>query len=182
MTIQEQVNPGNTDRLKILICLLYYLPHRTGMQLYIQRVAEELVRRGHEVTVLAARHRPHLKPKETINGVNIVRVWAPPIPISRGMLMPLYPYVANKLIRQHDVVSIHTPMLETALIDTLARLAGKDLTVSVAVREVAFRKTPEALRGHTLTVALEYSDATAAGDTETEHEILQAMDNAMKGR
>jgi glycosyltransferase involved in cell wall biosynthesis len=113
------------DGLKILICLLYYLPHRTGMQLYIQRIAEELARRGHEVTVLAARHRPHLAREEIINGVRVVRLWAPPIPISRGMIMPAYPWATLRLIRQHDVVSIHTPMLETALISLLGRITGR---------------------------------------------------------
>ncbi len=113
------------ERLKILICLLYYLPHRTGMQLYIQHIAEALVKRGHQVTILAAKHRPHLPERETVNGVDIVRVWAPPIPISRGMIMPLYPYVVNKLIRSHDVVSIHSPMAEASLIHYIAKLAGK---------------------------------------------------------
>jgi len=54
------------------------------MQLYIQRIAEELVQRGHQVTILAARHRLELPRDETINGVHIIRLTAPPIPISRG--------------------------------------------------------------------------------------------------
>ncbi|PJF22896.1 MAG: glycosyltransferase family 1 protein [Phototrophicales bacterium] len=120
----------NQDKLKILICLLYYLPHRTGMQLYIERVAEALVQRGHEVTVLVARHRPDLKPEEVINGVRIVRLWAPPIPISRGMLMPMYPFAAYRLMKQHDVVSVHTPMLETGLLAFLAKLTGKQIIVT----------------------------------------------------
>lgn len=117
-------------KLKILICLLYYLPHRTGMQLYIQRVAEALVKRGHEVTVLCVRHRPDLPPHEMINGVKIVRLWSPPIPISRGMIMPAYPFTAFKLMRQADVVSVHTPMLETAFIGFLARLAGRKVIIT----------------------------------------------------
>lgn len=117
-------------KLKILICLLYYLPHRTGMQLYIQRIAEELVRRGHEVTVLAARHQPSLPRDERINGVRVVRLSAPPIPISRGMIMPAYPWAALGLILQHDVVSIHTPMLETALLSVLALLAGRRIVAT----------------------------------------------------
>lgn len=117
-------------KVKILICLLYYLPHRTGMQLYIQRIAEALVQRGHEVTVLAARHRPNLPGDEKINGVRVVRLWAPPIPISRGMVMPAYPWAVYRLIKQHDVVSIHTPMLETALVSFLAQLAGKAVVPS----------------------------------------------------
>ncbi|GAB4518371.1 MAG: glycosyltransferase family 4 protein [Anaerolineae bacterium] len=114
-------------KLRILICLLYYLPHRTGMQLYIERIAEELVRRGHEVTVLAARHRPELKSEEVIRGVRVVRLWAPPFPISRGMIMPLYPLKFYQLAREHDVISVHTPMLETAMISFLAGLAGKQV-------------------------------------------------------
>jgi len=95
------------------------------MQLYIQRIAEELVQRGHQVTILAARHRLELPRDETINGVHIIRLTAPPIPISRGMVMPAYPYAAYTLIKQHDIVSIHTPMLETALISLLASAAGR---------------------------------------------------------
>ena len=119
------INGDDSRKLKILICLLYYLPHRTGMQLYIQRIAEELVNRGHEVTVLCVRHQPNLPYEETINGVKIVRLWAPIIPISRGMIMPAYPFVAYRLIKSHDVVSVHTPMLETAMVDVIARITGR---------------------------------------------------------
>ncbi len=124
------INGNKPHSLKILICVLYYLPHRTGMQLYIQRIAEELVRRGHQVTILAARHQPDLLRDETINGVRVVRLTAPPIPISRGMIMPAYPWAAMGLIMQHDVVSIHTPMLETALISILASLAGRKVVAT----------------------------------------------------
>ncbi|MCL4247106.1 MAG: glycosyltransferase family 4 protein [Anaerolineae bacterium] len=123
-------NGHNPDRLKILICLLYYLPHRTGMPIYIQRIAEELVRRGHEVTILAARHQLDLPRDEVINGVRVIRLSAPPIPISRGMVMPAYPWAAYALMREHDVISVHTPMLETALIAVLSKLAGKPVIVT----------------------------------------------------
>ncbi|MFO7320540.1 MAG: glycosyltransferase family 4 protein [Chloroflexota bacterium] len=124
------INGAKPDKLKILICILYYFPHRTGMQLYIQRVSEALVQRGHEVTILAARHRPDLPAEEMINGVRVVRLWAPPVPISRGMIMPAYPLAAARLIAQHDVVSIHTPMLETALIAVLAGLLGRKVVAT----------------------------------------------------
>lgn len=113
-------------KLKILICLLYYLPHRTGMQLYIQRIAEELVNRGHKVTVLCAQHKSELPYDEIINGVRIVRLRVR-IPISRGMIMPAYPHAAYKLMREHDVVSIHTPMLETALLSVIGALTGRKI-------------------------------------------------------
>jgi glycosyltransferase involved in cell wall biosynthesis len=113
-------------KLKILICLLYYLPHRTGMQLYIQRIAEELVARGHKVTVLCAQHKSELPYDEVINGVRIVRLRVR-IPVSRGMLMPAYPHAAYRLMREHDVVSVHTPMLETALLSVIGSLTGRKI-------------------------------------------------------
>ena len=118
------------EKLRILLCILYYLPHRTGMQLYVQRISEELVRRGHAVTILSAKHQTDLPTEETINGVRIVRAWAPPIPISRGMVMPSYPAILVRLLREHDVVSLHTPMLETALIAMMARLMGKSIVAT----------------------------------------------------
>jgi len=117
--------PPAGDRLKILICLLYYVPHRTGLTIHVQLVAEELVRRGHEVTVLTARYRDDLPRDDTDvhNGVRIVRLWAP-IRLSRGMLMPAYPWAAYRLMREHDVVSVHTPLVETMLLGWLSRLTG----------------------------------------------------------
>jgi glycosyltransferase involved in cell wall biosynthesis len=118
-------------KLKILICLLYYFPHRTGLTIHVQRVAEELVRRGHQVTVLTARYRNDL-PRDDVSmhqGVRIVRLWAP-IRLSRGMIMPAYPWAAYKLMREHDVVSIHTPMMETMLIAALSKLTGRRLVIT----------------------------------------------------
>ncbi len=116
----------NNRPLRILAALQYYLPHRTGVPIHVQRVAEALVQRGHQVTILAARHSIELPRDETINGVRIVRLWAP-IRVSRGMIMPAYPWAAWGLIRVHDVVWLHTPMLETSLMALLTRLAGKQL-------------------------------------------------------
>ena len=117
--------PNHSQRkLKVLISLLYYYPHLTGLTYYTQLIAEELARRGHQVTVLTARYRQDL-PRDTVmhNGVRVVRLWAP-IRISRGVIMPAYPWAMAQLLRQHDVVSIHTPMLETALASLLAGMSG----------------------------------------------------------
>lgn len=111
-------------KLNIVICLLYYFPHRTGLTLHVQSVAEELVRRGHDVTVITARYSNELpRDESTHNGVRIVRLWAP-IKISRGMIMPAFPWAAYFAFRNADIVSIHTPMLETALVSLIAGIAG----------------------------------------------------------
>jgi glycosyltransferase involved in cell wall biosynthesis len=117
--------------LRILICLLYYLPHRTGLTLYVQQLAERLAARGHRVTVLCARHSPETPEGESLeNGVRVVRLRPLPIAISRGMVMAGYPRALFRLMRQHDVVSVHTPLLETALISLVARLTGRKVVVT----------------------------------------------------
>ena len=124
------MNQTPSDKLKILFYLLYYLPHRTGVPIYIERLSQALVGRGHEVTILTAQHQPGLPRHEVVEGVHIRRVWAPPIPISRGMIMPAFPLVAWQHIREADVISVQTPVLETALMSVLARLAGKNIVVT----------------------------------------------------
>ena len=120
---------GNSDlqsrrKLKVLIILLYYHPHSTGLTHYVRLLAEELARRGHQVTVAASRHSRELPLGEsTLNGVRIVRLWAP-IALSRGRIMPTYPWAINRLLRENDVVNIHIPLLETALVAFLAAIAG----------------------------------------------------------
>ena len=122
-TTSDQRENQIRRKLKILIILLYYHPHHTGLTYYVRMVAEELARRGHEVTVVCARHTRELPPGETtMNGVRIVRLWAP-IALSRGRIMPTYPWAIYRLLREHDVVNIHIPLLETALVAFLAGIA-----------------------------------------------------------
>jgi len=121
----------NTQRkLKIVILLLYYFPHRTGLTIHVQSVAEELAKRGHDVTVITARFNNDLPRDETVhNGVRIVRLWAP-IHISRGMIMPAYPWAVYFAMRNADIVSVHTPMFETALVSLLARITGVNVIIT----------------------------------------------------
>ncbi|MBI4492553.1 MAG: glycosyltransferase family 4 protein [Chloroflexi bacterium] len=109
--------------MKILAVLTYYHPHWTGLTGVAQRVAEGMAARGHQVTVLTSRYRPDLPLDEVLNGVRVIRVPAV-ARLSRGMLMPTFPWAAARLIRAHDVVQIHTPMLEAPLLTALARRAG----------------------------------------------------------
>ncbi len=110
--------------MRILTVLMYYHPHWTGLTAYAQRLAEGLARRGHQVTVLTAQYRPELARRERFNGVDIVRV--PTLGrLSRGVLMPGFPAAASRLVREHDVVHLHTPLMESALVTWLAKRAGK---------------------------------------------------------
>ena len=110
--------------MKILVTLTFYHPHWTGLTAYAKRIAEGLVARGHTVTVLTSQHSAELPREELINGVRVMRLpYA--AQVSRGVLMPGFPAAAARLIAEHDIVQIHTPMLETMLVTGLARALGK---------------------------------------------------------
>ena len=114
--------------MRILTALTYYHPHWTGLTAHAQQLAEGLARRGHAVTVLAYRHSPALAAEEWREGVRIVRA-APVARLSRGMVGPAYLRAALGLIRDADVVLIHTPMLEASALALAARAAGRSSVI-----------------------------------------------------
>jgi glycosyltransferase involved in cell wall biosynthesis len=97
--------------------------------MYAKRIAETLASQGHTVTVLTSRYQPELADEEEFNGVRVVRV---PVlkRVSKGVLMPRYPYKAWELIRQHDLVNIHLPQIEAAPVALLAQLAGRPVVLT----------------------------------------------------
>ena len=115
--------------LSIVAALQYYLPHRTGYTLHVQRVAEALVARGHRVTVLTARHHRDLRRREVVAGVDVLRLDAP-LRLSRGALMPGYPLAAWRLARDADVVWANSPMAELGLWAAIARRTGTRFVVT----------------------------------------------------
>jgi glycosyltransferase involved in cell wall biosynthesis len=115
--------------VKILVALTYYYPHWTGLTAFAQRTSEGLARRGHQVTVVTSQHRPDLARDEVHNGVRIVRVPAL-LRLSRGQLMPAFLSTVARLVREHDVVQVHTPMLETWPVGLIAHRAGRQLLMT----------------------------------------------------
>lgn len=115
--------------MKILVILTYYYPHWTGLTAYARRLSEGLARRGHRVTVLTSRYWRTLPNEEIHNGVHIVRL-EPLMRISRGLVMPGFPFAARRLINENDVVQVHIPILESPLITALAKRAGKKVVIT----------------------------------------------------
>lgn len=118
-----------TRKLRVLVLLQYYAPHRTGLTLHAQRLAEELVERGHQVTVVTARHDRTTPRRGIENGVRVHRLWAP-LRVSRGLIMPFHSVAVARALAYADVVSMHTPMLETAFVSALARVRHKPVVVT----------------------------------------------------
>jgi glycosyltransferase involved in cell wall biosynthesis len=110
--------------MRILIALTYYRPHVSGLTIYVERLAHALVGRGHAVTVLTSGYDPRLPREETVEGVRVVRV---PVAfrVSKGVVMPTLGLWATRLVREHDVISLHMPQLDAAGIALRGRLFHK---------------------------------------------------------
>ncbi|MBI1818542.1 MAG: glycosyltransferase family 4 protein [Deltaproteobacteria bacterium] len=116
--------------MRILIALTYYRPHVSGLTIYAQRLAQGLAQRGHTVTVLTSRFNPTLPVREReMDGVEIVRV---PVAasVSKGVIMPLFPFYAATFIRRHDVVNAHMPQFEAALLAGLGRTMRRGVVLT----------------------------------------------------
>ena len=60
--------------MKILFISRLYWPHVGGVERHVAGVAQELIKRGHEVTVLTEQYEPNLIPEEIVSGVKIIRI------------------------------------------------------------------------------------------------------------
>jgi glycosyltransferase involved in cell wall biosynthesis len=115
--------------MKVLVAVTYYRPHVSGLTIYVERLARSLVQRGHQVTVLAAQYDPKLPRRETLHGVDVIRVPVA-LRVSKGVIMPTIGWVATRLVPAHDVVSLHLPQLDATGIGMRGRLWGKPVVVT----------------------------------------------------
>ena len=107
--------------MRVLISLMYYRPHYSGLTIYAERLARALAARGHQITVLTSRYDKDLAEKEEKDGVQIIRPRVL-VQISKGVIMPSMPIWAWKLIRQSDIINTHVPQPDAAVINSLGRL------------------------------------------------------------
>jgi len=96
--------------MKVMFVVASYHPHIGGVEYVVKSVAERLVKRGHDVTVLCGEPSVDDPREEWVNGVRVIRwpVWAPGgayhIPRLRGRLRSWL----SKAAREHDVVHFHS--------------------------------------------------------------------------
>jgi glycosyltransferase involved in cell wall biosynthesis len=99
------------------------------LTIYVERLARELARRGHTVTVLTSQYEKQLPREETADGVRLIR--APVLfRISKGVIMPTFGFQATRLVRMHDVISLHLPQFDAAGVALRGRLLRKPTTLT----------------------------------------------------
>lgn len=115
--------------MRILIVLTYYRPHISGLTIYAERLAKAWARRGHQVTVLTSRYDAKLAEDEVQGGVRIVR--APVLfRLSKGVIMPTFGLLANKLVAENEVIQLHLPQFDAAGVALRGRLLNKPTVIT----------------------------------------------------
>ena len=150
--------------MRILTTLTFYVPHWTGLTTYARHIAEGLAARGHDVSVLTAHHARDLPRREDVGGVAVHRI---PVAgrISRTMVMPTYPLALWRAVGRSDVVHVHTPMPEAALVVLVARLRRRAVVMThqgdVVMPAGAANRVIETLMTAVLRTAARHADAVS---------------------
>jgi glycosyltransferase involved in cell wall biosynthesis len=115
--------------MRVLIALTYYRPHTSGLTIYAERLAQALVKRGHQVTVLTSQYDIALPRDENVNGVRVFRVPVM-LRLSKGVLMPSFGYHATRLVMESDVINLHLPQFDAAGLALRGRIFKKPTIVT----------------------------------------------------
>jgi glycosyltransferase involved in cell wall biosynthesis len=103
------------DRFDVTVMLDYYTPYVSGLTEAARLTAEGLAGRGWSIAVVCAQHDPALARQEVVNGVHVFR--APVLArVSRGFISPQLPLLARRLAARSDILHIHLPNPEAALV------------------------------------------------------------------
>jgi glycosyltransferase involved in cell wall biosynthesis len=115
--------------MKVLVSLTYYRPHVSGLTIYVERLARALAARGHTITVLTSQYDRALPRRETLAGVDVIRV---PVlmRVSKGVIMPTIGWEATRLVPAHDVLSLHLPQLDATGLAVRGRLWRRPVVVT----------------------------------------------------
>lgn len=108
------------ERYDVTVVLDYYAPYVSGLTEAARVVAEGLATRGWRVAVVCSRHERHLPRYEELNGVHVHR--APIMArVRKGIVSPALPWLAARLAARSQLLHLHLPMPEAAVVTRLSR-------------------------------------------------------------
>ena len=109
------------EKMKILIATHYFLPHVGGIEIVAYNQAKELVKRGHQVTIISSKVGDEPE-QEIIDGIKVVRVsawnW-----FERKYGIP-YPIFSTKLFKVMNEEAINADIIHVHDLFYLSAFAG----------------------------------------------------------
>ncbi len=111
--------------MKLVVSLTYYTPHISGLTLTAARICENLVKKGHRVTVVCVKHDTALANEEIINGVRVVRA-SPGWKFNKGYISPDWMIKIIKELKndRQNRLLIHLPQAEGVWAAVWAKILG----------------------------------------------------------
>lgn len=110
--------------MKILFSLTYYTPYSSGLTLYVKRLGEALVKKGHEVTVLTMDFDKKQPVEQVINGVEVVRADYF-FKISKGFVSFDWLIKSCQEVQKADAIFINLPQFEGIIPALCGKILGK---------------------------------------------------------
>jgi len=89
--------------MKILMLTRLYFPHIGGVEKHVEEVSKELIKLGHEITILTLQHDSKLPTIEQGNGIKIIRL---PYSENKFQIWKHF-YAQRSLIKEVDIIHIH---------------------------------------------------------------------------
>ena len=121
--------------MKILQTPVRFYPHVGGVENYVYNLSRELVKMGHEMSVVCA-NEPKTKNYEVIEGVKIKRLYYP-FKIANTNITPNLPYALSK--EGFDLIHTHLPTPWSADWSALiSKIKGKPLVLTYHNNIVGF--------------------------------------------
>lgn len=120
--------------MKILFSLTYYTPYTSGLTLYVKCLAEALVKRKFQISVLTMNFDKKDHVVQFVNGVRVVRVDYL-AKISKGFVSFDWIVKSFQEVRKADTVIISLPQFEGIVPAIWSKLLGKKI-ISIYLSEV----------------------------------------------
>jgi glycosyltransferase involved in cell wall biosynthesis len=100
--------------MKIVFLVRLYKPHIGGVEKHVEKLSREMVRLGHQITIVTTQHESSLSPEEEVNGIKIYRI---PKDYGQKKLKVWWWLITNRsllhyvdLVHAHDVYWWYLPL------------------------------------------------------------------------
>jgi glycosyltransferase involved in cell wall biosynthesis len=110
--------------MKVLFSQTYYLPYTSGLTYYSARQAENLARRGHDVTALAIKHRVDLAASEILNGIKVIRA-RQNARVNKSLFSWEWFVKALHEAKENEVLIINLPQVESVWLAICGKVFNK---------------------------------------------------------
>ena len=101
--------------MRILQQCIYFPPEVGGLESHAFYLCRDLVRRGHDVTMLTSRSRPGLPEREVMDGVTVVRKWFPQKRTPAGWAAHTFVTMPEHLALARNADILHAQTFASAL-------------------------------------------------------------------